>query len=152
MATASREDVETSLMRELSGPEAAHVEGLLDRIERRIRARVPDLDERIDRGGVDYARLVRDVEAEAVARVFRNPEGYTSEGDGDYRYNINRLVASGLLTVTAEEWEALGVGEGMRMLAPDTDAYLASRRGRRPDLQFQWCWPARSIMSQEWEL
>nr|WP_241179679.1 Gp19/Gp15/Gp42 family protein [Pseudoclavibacter alba] len=141
------------MLRELSAPEAAHVDALLERVERRIRLRIPDLDIRID-ADPEFGQLLSDIEAEAVARVFRNPDGYTQESDGDYSYNINRLVASGLLAVTDDEWEQLGVGGGLKMLAPATDGYVAGRYSGAyvPPFAFQYHWPARDEIAEEWSL
>src|SRR5690349_15197638 len=54
---------------------------------------------------------VKQVEAEAVLRLVRNPDGYLSENDGDYGYMLRQDLNSGKLEILPEEWEALGVYE-----------------------------------------
>lgn len=46
--------------------------------------------------------LYMDTVAEAVLRVVRNPEGYTTEQQGNYSYGLRAAVASGYLMFTAE--------------------------------------------------
>ena len=46
--------------------------------------------------------LYRDTVAEAVLRVVRNPEGYTTEQQGNYSYGLRAVVASGYLMFTAD--------------------------------------------------
>ncbi|MFD5599925.1 Gp19/Gp15/Gp42 family protein [Leucobacter sp. NPDC058333] len=46
--------------------------------------------------------LFRDTVAEAVLRIIRNPEGYTTEQQGNYSYGLRAVVASGYLMFTAE--------------------------------------------------
>jgi hypothetical protein len=45
--------------------------------------RIPDLVEKIDAEEIYQADVV-DIQAEAVLRVIRNPEGLCSEQDGNY--------------------------------------------------------------------
>ena len=56
-----------------------------------------------------HSRTLIDIEAEAVLRLIRNPEGYASESDGSYSYQFNRETASGRLEILASEWETLGI-------------------------------------------
>ena len=46
--------------------------------------------------------LYKDTVAEAVLRVVRNPEGFTTEQQGNYSYGLRAAVASGYLMFTAE--------------------------------------------------
>nr|WP_231744699.1 Gp19/Gp15/Gp42 family protein [Mycobacterium sp. GA-1199] len=69
---------------------------------------MPDLAAQIDAGDLDEADVV-DIEAEAVLRVVRNPEGLFSEQDGSYGYQLSREAADNSLRITAEEWERLGI-------------------------------------------
>jgi len=56
-----------------------------------------------------YQRVI----SNAVLRVLRNPEGYTSENEGGYGNSRRVVVASGDLWFTAEEAEQLsGIVEG----------------------------------------
>lgn len=111
MAVATKHDVQISLQRELSLVEHEYVDELLDRVERKI-AGHPQVN--IARADADdhYARRLADIEAEAVARVFR-AEGsvFISESEGDYSYRRNLQVASGYLDILDHEWAALGVSD-----------------------------------------
>jgi hypothetical protein len=101
-------DVQAVLGRTLDAAETAMVTRRLEQVERKIVRRIPDLDAKIAAEEIDLADVV-DVEAEAVLRLVRNPEGYLSEGDGSYQYQFNRELASGKLEILASEWEILGV-------------------------------------------
>lgn len=154
MPIAVQSDVEASMMRELTPGEAKYVLTLLERVESRLLSRIPDLAERAE-GDIVFRGNVVAVEAEAVARVFRSPDGgrLKSETEGNYSYQLNMMVASGLLDVLDREWELLGVGVGaVEVAAPITDKYLETRRNRGcpPDRQFQYCWPAQDSMSTPW--
>lgn len=46
--------------------------------------------------------LYMDTVAEAVLRVVRNPEGFTTEQQGNYSYGLRTVVAAGYLMFTAE--------------------------------------------------
>jgi hypothetical protein len=52
---------------------------------------------------------VKMVEAEAVLRIIRNLEGFYSENDGNYGYQMLQGVATGVLDITDDEWLILGV-------------------------------------------
>ncbi len=137
MALANQADVETSLMRELTVSESQYVVQLLDRAEALLAARVQDLTTNESWSGLAVA-----VEADAVARVFRNPAGYKQETEGNYGYSLNFQVASGLLEILDSEWDRFGVG-GLASVAPRMDGYAARRyASARPDLAFQYGWPA----------
>jgi hypothetical protein len=70
--------------------------------------RIPDLLEQIEDEHLDEDD-VRDIEAEAVYRVMRNPEGLYSEQDGQYGYQRTREAADNSLRVLPEEWLTLGI-------------------------------------------
>src|SRR4051812_18838072 len=108
MAYASAADVAALLAREPEPEVLAMIERRLEQVERMILRRIPDLAAEIDTGDLDEADVV-DIEAEAVLRLVRNPEGYASESDGTYSYQFNRETASGRLEILTEEWERLGV-------------------------------------------
>lgn len=146
MALAEISDVETSMMRELTPSEAPHVGALLDRAEGRIRTRIPDIDDRVsadaagDKPGGLRATVI-EITAESVARVLRNPGGYTQELEGNYQYSMNFRVASGLLDILDEEWARLGLGlRQLGTILPTMDGYAAARYRARPDLAFQYGW------------
>lgn len=118
MAHAKAADVQAVLGRTLTTEDTALVERRLAQVERKILRRIPDLAAQIDAGDLDEADVV-DIEAEAVLRLVRNPEGYASESDGTYSYQFNRETASGRLEILPEEWERLGIKPSrMFSLAP----------------------------------
>jgi hypothetical protein len=58
----------------------------IDRAERLLRTRIPDLQARIDDDEVDLLEKVQDVVSAMVQRVFRNPQGFrqTQETTGPF--------------------------------------------------------------------
>lgn len=108
MAYASADDVAVRWSRELSCEEIKLVKVRLEDVERLIRRRIPDLDEQVDSGKLDVEDVVQ-VEADAVLRLARNPEGYVSETDGNYTYQLSKDLATGRLSITSDEWAVLGV-------------------------------------------
>ncbi|SDI41019.1 Phage protein Gp19/Gp15/Gp42 [Sinosporangium album] len=108
MAYATVEDVRARSDKPLTAEQEALAATRLGDAELRIRRRVRDLDARV--ADAEYRKVVVMVEAEAVLRVLRNPEGFNSETDGDYSYSRSPLVASGRIGILEEEWEMLGVG------------------------------------------
>lgn len=148
MSIATHEDVKTSLLRDLDEVESRFVGDMLDRAERIIQARAPDIIAQAYADPSFYlAATIADVEAEAVARVFRAPKDgagadrgiYTRESLGDYSYNVNMLVASGLLDILDAEWTKLGVSSYGSVM-PETDGYARSRFGVPPEWRFQFGW------------
>lgn len=101
-------DVAALLARELSTEETALIERRLAQVERMILRRIPDLADQIEDETISLADVI-DIEAEAVLRLVRNPEGLYSETDGNYSYQFNRETASGKLEILPHEWETLGV-------------------------------------------
>jgi len=119
MAYAEATDVQTLLGRTLTTEETALVERRLEQVERMIIRRIPDLAEKISDGEIDQADVI-DIEAEAVYRVIRNPEGLFSEQDGSYGYQLSREAADNTLRILPEEWERLGVRvRGMFSIVPN---------------------------------
>lgn len=89
-------------------------------VERKIRRRIPDLDMRIASGRILEADVIQ-VEADAVLRLARNPDGYQTETDGDYSYTVaDALVnsATAQIEILPSEWETLGVVNGMVVVEP----------------------------------
>jgi hypothetical protein len=123
VAYATTTDVEVSLGRSLTAEEATRASGLLGRIEARITHRIPDLAAQIT-ATPTLRNLVVEVEADAVARVLRNPEGFLQEQDGDYLYIRDRSLSSGYLDLTEQEWTRLGVSSGAFTVRPDYAAAL----------------------------
>jgi len=61
---------------------------------------------RLDAGTLTE-NLYKKTIAEAVLRVIRNPEGYTTETEGNYSYGLRATVASGYLMFTPDNIEDL---------------------------------------------
>src|SRR3954454_18381759 len=108
MTYAKVADVQAIYGKSLSTEETALVERRLAQVDRKILRRIPDLDDQITAGTIDQADVV-DIEAEAVLRVIRNPDGLFSEQDGSYGYQLSREAADNSLRIPAEEWERLGI-------------------------------------------
>ncbi|MFF0541736.1 Gp19/Gp15/Gp42 family protein [Prescottella sp. R16] len=108
MTYAAAADVTTLWAKEPEPEVMALIERRLEQVERMILRRIPDLADRIVAGHIDEAD-VADIEAEAVLRVVRNPDGYASETDGGYSYQFNREASSGKLEILPEEWQTLGI-------------------------------------------
>ena len=120
MAYASIADVEARLGRQLTPEEETVVTVRLNDVETMIRARIPNLDELIADGDLDVDIVIM-VEAEAVLRLIRNPEGYMSEVDGNYSYQRNQRVASGALEILDLEWALLGLTSSVFVISPVFD-------------------------------
>lgn len=159
LTIASVEDVKSALRRDFRGDEESHVSSLLAKAENLIRIRYRRLDElTLDEVVFD---LVRNIEAEAVARVLRADDGgiYKSETEDGYSYQLNYMVASGLLDILEKDWKNLAQATGtgrFRTVAPATDGYAAARYrswgpniSLPPDRQFQYGWPAQDSFSEK---
>ncbi|PTR26489.1 Gp19/Gp15/Gp42-like protein [Rhodococcus sp. OK519] len=119
MPYAIAEDVQAVLGRALTPEETGMVNRRLEQVERMIIRRIPDLADQITAGSIDRADVV-DIEAEAVLRVVRNPEGLFSETDGTYGYQLDRETASGKLQILPEEWQTLGIRPSkMHIIVPN---------------------------------
>lgn len=108
MAYATADDVAVRWARAMSAEETALVEVRLEDVERMIRRRIPDLDVQIEIGLIDVEDVVQ-IESDSVLRLARNPEGYSSETDGNYTYTLQKGLSSGVLSITDDEWAVLGV-------------------------------------------
>lgn len=130
MTYATISDVEGVLMRPLDTRETEYVPGMLDYVEAVIFERVRSAMGRAHESAT-YRRILVHVEAAAVARVLRNPDGiYKSESDGDYSYTVDTAVASGHLYLSAEELRSLSAGaHGWGSLAAGRVDVAARRRG-----------------------
>ncbi|WP_298593638.1 Gp19/Gp15/Gp42 family protein [uncultured Rothia sp.] len=153
LTIASVEDVKSALRRDFRGDEESHVSSLLEKAENLIRVRYRRLDElALDEVVFD---LVRNIEAEAVARVLRADDGgiYRSETEDGYSYQLNYLVASGLLDILEKDWKNLAQATGtgrFRTVALASDGYAAARSSGRVAAgpwQFQYGWPAQDSFS-----
>lgn len=117
MSYANYQDVEARLGRTLDTSEQTIVTTRLNDVELMIRHRIPDLDTKVSTGVIDPEMLVM-IECESILRLIRNPDGYTSETDGNYSYQISAAVASGKLDILASEWALLGIRNGAFTIRP----------------------------------
>lgn len=108
---ASTSDVATSLVRALTTEETTYATALLARAETLILRRIPDLATRIASDD-SLEDVVVAVEADAVARVLRNPGGVWQEKVDDYSYTRDRAVSTGELYISDDEWDRLLVTPG----------------------------------------
>lgn len=108
MTYAQTADVQARLGRTLTTEETALVAVRLADAERMIIRRIPELAGQTEAGQIDVED-VKQVEAEAVLRLVRNPDGYASETDGNYSREFARDITSGKLEILPDEWRTLGV-------------------------------------------
>ncbi|UJD20858.1 head-to-tail adaptor [Mycobacterium phage Zimmer] len=120
MAYATANDVVVLWAKEPEPEVMALIERRLAQVERMIRRRIPDLDVKVAANATFKADLI-DIEADVVLRLVRNPEGYMSETDGSYTYQLSADLSTGKLSVNDEEWQILGVNRLSRMsvIAPN---------------------------------
>lgn len=126
---ATYSDVQTRLGRTLTTDEQTLVTARLADVERRIKRRINDLDDKVTAGTIDIEDVIQ-VEADTVLRLVRNPAGLYSETDGNYSYQFDTEMASGRLEITDEDWNTLGVRQSrMVVLSPyfgDSPLYVGS--------------------------
>lgn len=101
MATATPTDVENRLGRLLESDETTLAATLLEDIELVISQKVSIADANPD--------VLVMVEARAVARILRNPDGLKHQQADGYAYTMDAQVASGRLKLLDDEWALLGV-------------------------------------------
>lgn len=114
MAYATAQDVVTLWAKEPEPEVMRLIERRLEQVERIIRRRILNLDGEVEASDTFEADLI-DIEADAVLRLVRNPEGYMSETDGSYTYQLQSDLSSGKLVILDEEWQILGVNRLSRM-------------------------------------
>lgn len=114
MAHATAADVVVLWAKEPETEVMALIERRLEQVERMIKRRIPDLDLRVVASETFEADLI-DIEADAVLRLVRNPEGYMSETDGVYSYQLQQDLSVGRLEILDDEWQILGVNRLSRM-------------------------------------
>ena len=103
MSTTKVDDVAAALGRPIVSPETEQVQKWIDRVERRIRNRVQDLEDRLKIEG--YRETFTGVVEDVVIRKIQNPKGMRSERVDDYYYD--RGEKSSDLWPTEEEWAEL---------------------------------------------
>lgn len=109
--TATVQDVATQLGRPIDDPqETAQIGAWIELADMMIRKRYPNLDRLIAYGRIN-PNAVDLVEAQAVARYSRNPEGYTSRSDhiDDYQSSTtySAVSAASGLSLTDAEWAVI---------------------------------------------
>lgn len=110
MSYASITAVSTRLGRPITDElEIAQVEAWLEDVESLILSRLPNLPAAIGTGAPTSDTLVM-IEANAVIRKIKNPDGKVSEGIDDYNYRYNESARKGELFLTDEEWALLTPG------------------------------------------
>ncbi len=129
MTLATLPDVSTSLLRDLTAAETNYCPALLDRAEAHLRGAVANLLEWADDSEA-YREMVVSIEADMVARVFRNPGGLVTETEGLYTYRLDLAVASGHLVLTPDELFRLRRIGPIRSMFGDLDGYARARYGR----------------------
>lgn len=77
-------------------------------INRLFKKQSTTLAAEIASSNVDQDDVVQ-IEAEAVLRLVRNPDGYQSETDGEYTYMLRSDLASGTLELLPGDREILGL-------------------------------------------
>ena len=106
------QDVATALGRSIdqAGAEGRQMQYWLDKAERKIRSRVPLLDEWASQDPA-YRDTVKDVLVSAVERKALNPEGLrsvmTQVDDANIQQTIDSTRSVGEITILDEEWEQL---------------------------------------------
>lgn len=94
---------------ELDSSNSAFYQMKVDEAVRLLLRKCPGLQDKLDKELLD-PEFVKDVVAKAVLRVVRNPEGFTSESEGNYSYSLGNRVASGDLWYQDSELADLGCG------------------------------------------
>ena len=92
----------------LTIPEGADqaVDRLIVKAWQRVKVAFPTIEDRIASDTLD-ADVVDGVVEDMVIRVLRNPDARTSEGVDDYRYSIDKALASGRLYLDEDERKLL---------------------------------------------
>jgi hypothetical protein len=78
-----------------------------------VQQKFPIVEARLTSGALlerNYIRVICD----AVLRIVRNPEGYSSESEAGYSYGLRPVVASGNLWLTQDDLDMLTGGTSTR--------------------------------------
>lgn len=111
-----------------------YVDYQIDKAERLIRSKVPNLAARITAEKIT-AEDVGDIVVDMVLRVLRNPDGYRYEAAGDYSYQRDLTVAGGTMVLLPAELARLRGNPGQVTSVPVGDNALRHPH-RRP---WRWC-------------
>lgn len=110
MTYASVDNVGVELGRTLVSPEREQIEQWLERVERIIKSRIPDLAHRVAVGTLDEG-VVADIEIASVTRKALNPQGLRSISrsvdDGTLQQTIDNSQSDGVLRLLDAEWDLL---------------------------------------------
>ena len=134
MSLATPNDVAIRLGRQLSEAEMGQIVALLSDAETVLAFRIPELLEKAETDPLFFDLVVM-VESRMLARVLRNPEGYTQESDGNYSYSIDSRVGSGVLSVFPDEWALLGLQTGAFILEPALSTPITRSE---PEYWYEW--------------
>lgn len=138
MPIGTLEGVEARYGQPLDNAQETQVTVWLSDIERRLRRRIPDLDDRAALSA-DYAASVAEVEENAVVRILKNPDGFRAESEGSYSYSTDVRAASGFMMILDEEWALLGASSAFT-IHPRIRRHRRTDEGN-PDLQVSdWIW------------
>ena len=111
MSYTTVQDVEAEWNQQVPDGSLVHVQRLIEKAERLLVRRIPDLADRIDDDRLTEADVV-DVVCSMVLRVLRNPTGFRSESAGDYSYSADAASASGRIQLLPSERRLLVGGTG----------------------------------------
>jgi hypothetical protein len=139
MAYAITDDVAVSLGRSLTSEETDVAWGLLERAELLILRRIPDLAARIA-ADATLQDVVVMVEADAVARVLRNPSGVWQERIDDYSYTRDRSISSGMLYISDDEWDMLQTTPGTSVPSEAFTIRTFGEAGYADDVEDEGTW------------
>lgn len=105
---ATPQDVADRLGFTLTSDQSALVQVLLDDVESMIIGRIPNLTDRLAAvpPTIASATVVK-VEAWAVVRYMKNPDGKYQESLDDYSFTRDKSIASGDLYISDAEWNEL---------------------------------------------
>lgn len=127
MAYANLSNVSTRLGRAISDPdEVKQVNAWLGDANRAILRRIPNLDARVDAEEIN-ADDVSQVEAQAVIRKIKNPDGHTYESVDDSRWGLAEGHALDEITILDSEWAMLMPGAAGTPSAAFTISPFAGR-------------------------
>lgn len=120
------EAVRASYDKPIAEQQVTWVNEKIDEAVRELLAIIPDIPTRIAAGTLD-PKLVSDKVVAAVLRVVRNPSGIIQEGEGDYNYRLDKLVASGDIWYPEKDLIRLGWVNADRSRTPRTVFSTPSR-------------------------
>ncbi len=107
MAYATVTDVTKRLGRAVSSnDERLQITTWLNDAERLILRRIPDLEAKVEDGSICRDDVVL-VEANAVFRKVKNPDGKQNERIDDYSYGLGDDAAKGEVFIADDEWSLL---------------------------------------------